>query len=188
MRIAICDDEETAVKSVCGIVQRWADARKYNAAIETFSSAECFLFHYVDDKRYDILLLDVEMKEMDGVTMAARVRQEDDAVQIIFITGYSDYIAEGYEVEALHYLMKPVKEEKLFQVLDRAVVKLLRNERMLDLETNGEMKRISFCKIRYVDVDRNYTTVHANGDYTVKRSLGEFEKELDDRFYLWVGR
>ena len=65
MRIAICDDEETAVKSVCGIVQRWADARKYNAAIETFSSAESFLFHYVDDKRYDILLLDVEMKEME---------------------------------------------------------------------------------------------------------------------------
>ena len=78
--------------------------------------------------------------------MAARVRQEDDAVQIVFITGYSDYIAEGYEVEALHYLMKPVKEEKLFQVLDRAVVKLLRNERMLDLETNGEIKRISFLQ------------------------------------------
>ena len=84
-----------------------------------------------------ILLLDIEMGGMDGVTMARKVRQADDAVQIIFITGYSDYIAEGYEVEALNYLMKPVDEEKLFSVLGRAAEKLRKNERTLTLDLGG---------------------------------------------------
>ena len=63
------------------------------------------------------------MGAMDGVELAKRLRKTNDTVQIVFITGYSDYIAEGYEVAALHYLMKPVKEDKLFSVLDRAVEK-----------------------------------------------------------------
>ena len=53
------------------------------------------------------------MPGADGVTLAKTVRQENEAVQIVFITGYSDYIAEGYDVAALHYLMKPVRPEKL---------------------------------------------------------------------------
>ena len=57
-------------------------------------TAEAFLFAYDEDKNFDLLLLDVEMGGMDGVTMARRVRAENSAVQIVFITGYTDYIAE----------------------------------------------------------------------------------------------
>ena len=104
-------------------------------------------------------------------------------VQIVFVTGYSDYIAEGYEVAALHYLMKPVSGEKLFAVLNRALEKRKREERCLNLELGGEMVRIPFYDIRYLDVRQNYVTIHAKAEYTVKRSLNEFEKELDDRFF-----
>lgn len=119
---------------------------------------------------------------MDGVTMAKRVRRDNEAVQIVFITGYSDYIAEGYEVAALHYLMKPVNKDKLFSVLDRALEKRKQEERYLNLESAGEMVRIPFYEIRYLDVRQNYVTIHAKQEYTVKRTLGDFEKELDDRF------
>lgn len=187
MRIAICDDNSVDTQFVHDIVGNWVNERKLNTEVEIFSSAESFLFHYAEHKEYDILLLDVEMGRMDGVTMAKQVRRDNATVQIVFITGYSDYIAEGYEVEALHYLMKPVKKEKLFEVLDRAAEKLLRNEKALNLEMFGEMERILFYEIRYLDVDKNYVTVHAKENYTTKRSLGEFEKELDDRFYR-VGR
>ena len=108
-------------------------------------------------------------------------------MQIVFITGYSDYIAEGYEVAALHYLMKPVNREKLLTVLDRAMEKRKQEERCLNLEAYGEMVRIPFYEIRYLDVHQNYVTVHTKADYTVKRTLGDFEKELDDRFFR-VGR
>ncbi len=154
---------------------------------EIYASAERFLFHYAEDKDYDILLLDVEMGAMDGVTMAKQVRRDNEAVQIVFITGYSDYIADGYDVAALHYLMKPVNREKLCSVLDRALEKRRQNERCLNLELSGELVRIPLYEIRYLDVHQNYVTVHGKQDYTVKRPLHEFEELLDERFCR-VGR
>lgn len=186
-RVAIVDDSKTDAEFVQGILNGWADLRQANIQAEVFPSAESFLFQYAEDKEWDILLLDIEMGAMDGVTMAKRVRQDNEAVQIVFITGYSDYIAEGYEVAALHYLMKPVNQDKLFAVLDRALEKRKQEERCLNLEAYGEMVRIPFYEIRYLDVHQNYVTVHAKADYTVKRTLGDFEKELDERFYR-VGR
>ena len=132
-------------------------------------------------------VLDIEMNAMDGVTLAKKIRAQNEAVQIVFITGYSDYIAEGYEVSALHYLMKPVNRDRLYSVLDRALEKRQQEERCLNLESAGEMVRIPFYEIRYLDVRQNYVTVHGKQDYTVKRTLGDFERELDDRFCR-VGR
>ena len=186
-RVAICDDSNTDAGYVRSILNSWAVTRQVSVQVETFASAESFLFHYAEDKAYDILLLDIEMGAMDGVTMAKQVRKDNATVQIVFITGYSEYIAEGYEVAALHYLMKPVKEDKLFAVLDRALEKQKQNERCLNLELSGEMVRIPFYEIRYLDVHQNYVTIHGKQDYTIKRTLGEFEKELDDRFHR-VGR
>ena len=186
-RVAIVDDSKTDAEFVQGILYSWAEQRQANILAEVFPSAEAFLFQYAEDKAWDILLLDIEMGTMDGVTMAKRVRQDNEAVQIVFITGYSDYIAEGYEVAALHYLMKPVNRDKLLTVLDRAMEKRKQEERCLNLEAYGEMVRIPFYEIRYLDVRQNYVTVHAKADYTVKRTLGDFEKELDDRFCR-VGR
>ena len=186
-RVAICDDSAKDAEFVHDILNSWATERQVSIHAEAFPSAESFLFRYAVDKDWDILLLDIEMGAMDGVTMAKRVRQDNEAVQIVFITGYSDYIAEGYEVAALHYLMKPVNQEKLFAVLDRAMEKRKQEERCLNLEAYGEMVRIPFYEIRYLDVHQNYVTVHAKAEYTVKRTLGDFEKELDDRFSR-VGR
>ena len=183
MQIAICDDSLADTQFVQNIAQAWAADRKLSTEIETFTSAESFLFHYAEKKDYDILLLDVEMGRMDGVALAKKIRRENQTVQIVFITGYSDYIAEGYEVEALHYLMKPVKRDKLFTVLDRAAEKVRQNENVLKLELSGEMVRLPMHEIRYLDVQKNYVTVHGKQDYTVKRSLGDFEAELDDRFF-----
>ena len=186
-RVAIVDDSTTDAEFVKGILNSWEEERQLDICAEVFPSAESFLFRYAEDKQWDILLLDIEMGAIDGVTMAKRVRQDNEAVQIVFITGYSDYIAEGYEVAALHYLMKPVNRDKLLTVLDRALEKRKQEERCLNLEAYGEMVRLPFYEIRYLDVSANYVTVHTKKDYTVKRTLGDFEKELDDRFFR-VGR
>ena len=186
-KIAICDDSDADREYVLNMVNRWAAGVGHVAHIASFSSAENFMFHYAEENDYDILLLDIEMGAMDGVTMAKQLRKNNDTVQIVFITGYSDYIAEGYEVAALHYLMKPVKEEKLFSVLDRAVEKLSKNEKVLNFESHGEMIRVPIYQIRYADVLGNYVTVHGLSDVTVKMTLGDLEKSLDERFYR-VGR
>lgn len=182
-KIAICDDMEEDVKYISSAVNQWAEKENITVDIETFPSAESFLFRYAEQKAFDILLLDVEMPSMNGVELAKRIRKENDAVQIIFITGYTDYIAEGYEVSALHYLVKPLSETKLFEVLNRAVLKIRKNEKSLFLSLSGEMVRTPIYEIKYLEVQQNYVTVHSKKDYTVKKTLGEFERELDERFY-----
>ena len=186
-RVAIVDDSRQDADYVQHFLNAWAQERQVEVQGERFSSAENFLFQYAEEKAWDMLLLDIEMVGMDGVELAKRLRRENETVQIVFITGYSDYIAEGYEVAALHYLVKPVKKEKLFSVLDRAAQKLQKNEKVLHFEIGGEMVRIPVYQIRYADVMGNYVTIHALTDYTVKMPLGELEKQLDDRFYR-VGR
>ncbi|HHT15253.1 MAG: LytR/AlgR family response regulator transcription factor [Christensenellales bacterium] len=186
-KIAICDDSDADCQYVLNMVNRWAQAAGHVVHLDTFTSAENFLFHYAGESDWDILLLDIEMGAMDGVTMAKELRKTNDSIQIIFITGYSDYIQEGYEVAALHYLMKPIKEEKLCSVLDRAIEKLAKNEKVLNFEISGEMVRVPIYQIRYADVFGNYVTLHALSDITVKMTLRDLEKQLDDRFYR-VGR
>ena len=187
MKIAICDDQRKDSEYISAMVRAWAEERALPVSMELFPSAEAFLFQYEERKDWDLLLLDIEMAQMDGVSLAKAIRQDNEAVQIVFITGYSEYIAEGYEVAALHYLMKPVKPEKLFAVLDRAAEKLRQNEGYLTVQTTEETIRAPFYAIRYLDVQKNYVTVHAQVDYTVKRTLSEIEAELDRRFFR-IGR
>ncbi len=186
-RFAICDDDGDYAGYIGGLAAQWARRAGVELETERFPSAEAFLFRYEERKDFDVLLLDIEMAGMDGVELAKAVRRDDDGIQIVFITGYTDYIAEGYEVSALHYLTKPVNPDKLLQVLDRAVGRLARNEPVLTLELPGETVRVPLGKIRYIDVLHNYVTVHAGRDYAVKRPLSELERSLDSRFFR-VGR
>jgi Response regulator of the LytR/AlgR family len=180
---AICDDDSVQRDYLTQAVNKWSADNNFTINITCFPSAEAFLFQYSDEKSYDILLLDIEMGEISGVQLAHNVRKDNKEVQIIFVTGYMEYIADGYEVEALHYLLKPVTEDKLFAVLDRAVVKLKRNERAIILDLGYESVRVPLYEIRYAEVQRNYVTVYADNNYTIKTTLNDIEKQLDDNFY-----
>ena len=160
-KIAICDDLATDRNYLSSLCEIWGSHNSYHIQISEFTSAENFLFNYAEKKDFDILLLDIEMGAMDGVTMARKLRQDNHTVQIIFITGYADYISDGYEVDALHYLMKPLQEEKFFTVLDRAVTKLIKNEKVLNIISQGEMIRLPICQINYAEVNSNYITIHS---------------------------
>ena len=187
LRFAICDDDGAFAEYICGLAAGWAQQAGISVQTECFPSAEAFLFRYEERRDFDVLLLDIEMPGMDGVALARAVRQKSDEIQIIFLTGYADYIAEGYEVSALHYLTKPVNEEKLFAVLTRAAKRLQQGVPMLTLELPGEVVRLPLDTVRWLEVAHNSVTVHAGQDYIVKRPLGELEKLLDERFYR-VGR
>lgn len=181
-RLAICDDNQADVIYLSSFLEKWAEKEEKSLKIESFPSAETFLFQYEEEKSFDILLLDIEMGDMNGIELARKIRRENHSVQIIFITGYMEYIAEGYDVEALHYLLKPVTEEKLYGVLDRAAERLKSKEKELCLTLPGSVTRIALCEIRYLEVRRNYVTIHGVEDYTVKKTLNELEEELDGSF------
>lgn len=188
-RIAITDDSPADIKYIGSVLERWADARKLSVHIDSYPSAEAFLFQYEENPACDIILLDIEMSGMDGVTMAKKLREKNSTAVIVFITGYSDYIAEGYDVSALHYLMKPVDPGRFMEVMDRALERLSRQERLLTVRAAGEIVRIPMGSILFLEAARNYVIIHAEGgeDFMVRHKLGDFESELDERF-LRVGR
>ena len=187
INFVICDDEGAEREYLTALVRKWAGDK--DIKIREFDSGEAFLFQYEDDKPADILLLDIQMKKIDGVTLAKKIRAKDKEVQIIFVTGYMDYISDGYDVEALHYLLKPVTEEKFFAILNRASEKLVRNQFALYVSHMGMAVRIPFYQIRYLEVRHNHVTIFADEEYVAKTTLNELEKELvkDDVFFR-VGR
>ena len=184
-KIAVCDDNPADADYVSDAIKKSAQARAVMVEIEQFPSAEAFWFQYEDNQCYDMLFLDIEMKPdgMNGVELAAKLRKNDHAIQIVFVTGYMEYIADGYDVEALHYLLKPVTEAKIGSVLERAMQRLKDREKALFLQTADGSMRVLISEIRYLEVRRNYVTIHAEEAYTVKRTLHELEQELDVCFF-----
>ena len=184
LSIAVCDDNETDIQYITGMVNDWAMQGRIPVSVRTFSSAESFLFHYSENNDYDILLLDVEMGKLNGIDLAKQIRAGNSSVQIVFITGYPDFIAEGYEVSALHYLMKPVKPEKLAEVLDRAV-SLSRKERpYLLVSSEHETIRTFFDDIYYAESQGHYMLIHtAQTQYRVRMTVSGLLEKLDEGFY-----
>lgn len=187
LKIALCDDDGAQLTYLSRLVAVWAEKAGHTADIRLFPSGEALLFTYSQEQDFDILLCDIEMPGVCGVDAAKEVRAQSETVQIVFITGYSDYIAEGYEVSALHYLLKPVNAEKLSEVLTRAAVKLKKDEKTVTLKLPGETVRLPLYEIRYIEAFGNKITVHGKSDYTVRLTLSEMENELDERFFR-VGR
>ncbi len=182
--IAICDDEKIIRKLLNELLVKWSEIENLNINIESFSSSESFLFNYEDDKKYNILLLDIEMPGINGVELAKLIRKNNKEIQIIFITGYMDYIEEGYDVDALHYLLKPVNDIKLYEVLNKAIKRTETSDKLLYIETNNGMENIPLHDIVYVEVDKNYVTIHTINDvYTIKETLKNIENRLDNRFF-----
>lgn len=182
-RFVICDDNPADADYVASLIEAWSRNKGIILRIEKYSSAEAFLFAYAEDNSVDVLFLDIEMEKMSGVELAKRLRQEGAGLQLVFITGYMEYIAEGYDVEALHYLLKPVMSEKLNAVLDRAIERLKIRENSLLLKLPGGIVRLPLYEIRYLESEKNYVSIHADETYRIKRALTEIKKELDESFF-----
>lgn len=182
--ISVIDDNVVDTEYISALVTRWADAAGHVAHILAFPSAEAFLFQYEEEKDFDILLLDIEMGEMNGVDLAKKIRLENDAAQIVFITGYPDFIAEGYEVDALHYLMKPISFEKLNAVLQKAAAHLEKMERRLHVTYDHRTDLVPFSQILYIEAQKQYVLIHTFDEtYRMKQSFSKIQEELDEFFY-----
>ena len=84
LSIAVCDDDETDLQYITGLVNAWAAQARIPVSVRTFPSAEAFLFHYAENRDFDILLLDVEMGKLNGIDLARQIRAQDSCVQIVF--------------------------------------------------------------------------------------------------------
>lgn len=183
-KLAIVDDDAKQRAYLTEIVNTWAKKNRHLLTLKQYAKANPFLFDYAEEKNFDILLLDIEMPGISGIELAKTVRCENATVQIIFITGFPDFIAEGYEVSALHYLMKPVSPDKLSNVLDKAVSNLAKSEKTLCVTHDRSTDFLPLSRILYIEAQKQYVLIHTDKEtYRMKATLAETEKQLDEFFY-----
>lgn len=180
MKIAICEDEALWRTQLERMVRRWAEERKENLELTGFCSSESFWFAFLQEKDWDVLLLDIEMGQENGMELAERIRREDEDTAIVFTTGYADYMAKGYDVGAMQYLLKPVEEQKLFVCLDRVAKRRSKEEQKLFFMTT-EQVRISLApsRIWYAEaVGHNCQLYTGEECFEVRMGIAEVEKVL----------
>ena len=183
LNIAIIDNDALFRKSIAASVDKWAKKSKISAAVNEYSSAEAFLFAYEEKKDYDLLLLDIEMAGISGVEMAERIRREDETIQIVFITGYPEYMCRGYDLSALHYLLKPVSDEKLSEVLDRAMKNIKKGDNRVIFTTDGGEKVVALDAILYAEsYSHNMHIVTTDGAFDVRMTISSLAEVLGVEF------
>ncbi len=184
LKIAICDDEAAQREYLCHIVTAWANRNRHLVQVKQYEGAQSFLFDYEEEKDFDILLLDIEMPEINGIALAKTVRQDHAAVQIIFITGFYEYFSDGFDVSALHYLIKPADASKLVPVLDKAVENLNYRQRSVLLSTQEGEVKVPLADLVYIESENVYVNVHTVYEtYRVRMPLTKFAEQLDDTFF-----
>ena len=133
MRIAVCDDDETAVSFLRELIESYP---KQKLSADGYSSGEDLLR---TGNIYDLIFLDIDMKGIDGIETARRIRIHDRKVKIVYVTSYKEYAGKAFSVHAFGYLLKPVKQEKIWKQIEDA---LLWQE-----EEAPEVKQVEFTAV-----------------------------------------
>ncbi len=185
LRIGICDDLSDARLLLRSALERILDSRKVQGQFFEFSSGENLLRWYERHAgELDLLFLDMELHELDGMETARRLRAADAGLQLVFVTGHSEYVFDGYTVGALGYILKPPGREQLESVLDRAQAALVRELDRAYLCRNGDIHyRIPLSSICYFASDRRQVQcVAENRTYTFYAKLDAVAAEVGKEF------
>mgnify|MGYP004562312307 CR=1 FL=1 len=181
MKIAICDDEinhlnatklqlEEAYKSLDMMIYSFQDGRKLIDSMEKTS--------------YDLIILDIEMPHIDGLSVARKIRELGQDTALVFLTSHLEYALKGYEVNALRYLTKPVKKEQLTEIINHLVEKNSEVKKIM-LKSDDEMVMIPVSDILYMEArNQEVRIVTNNGDYFRRYNIRDYEEELKQYFFV----
>lgn len=192
IHIAVCEDEELQADYLKALLDRWQKLSGVRALVDSYGSAEQFLFEAEERQPYDILLLDIQMGEMNGMELARKVRGKDKRVKIVFLTGVADYAIEGYEVGAEQYLLKPIKEPEFFALLNRLSEEVVRKHpEYFVFETSGRVDRVPVGEILYAEADGHYVVLKmADGEkaWRWKANFSDIAAELLTKGFFLLRR
>ena len=183
LNIAIVEDEKEYAKIIYEYVQRYAHENAHIVEIDLFSDGDEITYEY--NPKYDIILLDIEMKRLDGMSTAELIREYDEEVIIIFITNTARFAMKGYEVDAFNYLVKPVSYSMFSREMDRSIQRL-RNKKAqyIMLPTQNGLRKFEMSEIYYIERTRYkllFKTI--DGDFLNKGTIKEMEEELEGKFH-----
>ena len=178
IRIALVEDDPAYAEQLLSYLKEYEKESKERISVQTFSDGEDIVTEYRAD--YDIILMDVEMKFMDGMSAAEEIRKIDTEVVIIFITNMAQYAIRGYAVDALDYVLKPVSYFAFSQRLNRAISRMKKREtKIIMVNMKGGMVRINVANIYYIESQGHTLILHTIlGNYETTGKMKEMEEKL----------
>lgn len=182
LNIAICEDDKIQRKNIIHITEKYLASISIKYTIFEFISGENLLS---SKEKYDIYLLDIQMDNTSGIDVARKIRMQHENSIIIFITGFKDYVFDAFDVNAFHYILKPVDESKFKEILSSAIKAISKKDKFLLAKTNGSSYKILFNDIMYIESNQRKVIIHTTYDmieYYYK--ISDLEKELlGDTFF-----
>lgn len=179
IRIAIVEDEELYAKELTEFLHRYEREEGEVFEISVFADGDQIVERY--RSQFDLILMDIEMKLMDGMTAAEEIRRVDSEVVIIFITNMTQYAIRGYAVDALDYILKPVSYFAFSQRLSRAIGRMKKRESaVIMVNIKGGVTRLNVSNIFYVESQGHTLILHTIlGNYETSGTMKEMEQKLE---------
>lgn len=178
IKIAIVEDEQMDSVQLQEYLKQYEKEKGEHIEITTFSDGDELVHKY--KPVYDIILMDIEMKFMDGMTAAEEIRKVDTEVEIMFITNMPQYAIRGYAVNALDYVLKPVSYFALSERLNKAISRIKKREnKMLVINLKGGVFRVDVSDIYYIE-SRGHDIIYftASGEYVASGTMREIEEKM----------
>ena len=184
INIGICEDElhyRVNIKDMLGDI---LSTYSINYKIYEFSSGEELLSNYPKD--LDILIMDIQMKIINGMDTARKIREFDQNLEIIFMTSFSEFMQEGYEVKAYRYILKPISERKISRNILPCINEIMKKKNnYLTINVKNYVDRIKIDSIVYIETDRPNILIYTNDNkYTTKMSISKIDKILREHGFF----
>lgn len=184
INIGICEDElhyRVNIKDMLGDI---LSTYSINYKIYEFSSGEELLSNYPKD--LDILIMDIQMKIINGMDTARKIREFDQNLEIIFMTSFSEFMQEGYEVKAYRYILKPISERKISRNILPCINEIMKKKNnYLTTNVKNYVDRIKIDSIVYIETDRPNILIYTNDNkYTTKMSISKIDKILREHGFF----
>lgn len=188
LTIAICEDELQQQQELEALILDMGLKESIN--LQKYSSGEELVKAYVANKRFSIILLDMQMNELDGIETAEIIRKWDKDCLIIIITSIMEYAIEGYSVDAYDFILKPVKKEKFCKIFAKAIKEIqVRTNKIYSIKTRDKTKAIRLAEIQYIESSRKRVLVHTNDEtYENNESISTVEEELVRDGFVRISR
>ena len=178
IKIAVCDDLVEDRQRIIDLLSEYTDKNNLYVKIEEFPSGEAFLAS--DTAAYSLVFMDIFMDGINGMETARTLISRNSRVQIVFESTSTEYAAEAFDIEALHYIVKPVGKEKLFNILDRFFDSVY-SLRTVNVKVGRLEESIYLSDILYVEADGKRAKIHTKKEVVeVSMSVAELETALPE--------
>lgn len=186
MRIVICEDEAAYSDMLCNMISDYFESKNVKIDISVFADGDPFIKSYINENKYDVVFLDIQLENSDGMSIAAEIRKYDSSVPIIFVTGLENRAVEGYAVSAFDYIVKSSLKERLHTVLDRFMQSISKSFLSVQI-SKGDTAIIPFSNILWIESEsRGSVIVTENEEFHLSLAIGKISDFLPPALFTEV--